>query len=168
MAKQSTPRRGSNNSPSVAPPDVATTDALIRAMYESVSFPPGSQPDFDRLRALFHPDGRIIPPRAERGAELEVLDVEEFISRSRVDVVSTGLERRGFQEQEIARRSAVFGSMVHILSTYESRYTLADPAPFQRGINSIQLVQDSYRFWILSILWEAERPGNPIPKAFLS
>ncbi len=167
MAKQSNPGRGSNSPPAVSPPDVATLDALVTAMYESVSFPPGSQPDFERLRALFHPEGRIIPPRTERGAELEVIDVENFIARSRVDVVTSGLERRGFQEREVARRSGVFGSMVHIFSTYESRYTANDPAPFQRGINSIQLVEDSNRFWILSILWEAERSGNPIPKSFL-
>jgi hypothetical protein len=167
MAKYPTPGRGVKPAPAAQDPDVATLDALVKAMYESVSFPPGSQPDFERLRRLFHPDGRIIPPRTERGAALEVLDVESFIARSREDVVTTGLERRGFHEQEIARRSGVFGSLVHLFSTYESRYTVNDSAPFQRGINSIQIVEDSQRFWILSIFWEAERPGLPIPRSFL-
>src|SRR5689334_22394368 len=118
MAKLSTGARGMKPSPAAPHPDVATVDAIVKAMYESVSFPPGTQPDFERLRSLFHPQGRIVPPRADRGAGLEVLDVGTFIDRSREDVVTTGLERRGFHEREIARRSAVFGPMVHIFSTY--------------------------------------------------
>jgi len=148
-------------------PDVSTLEAIVKALYESVSFSPGRQPDYTRFRSLFHPDSRVIPPKAEKSSSLVVMDVETFITRSREHVVTTGLERKGFFEREIARRVESFGILVHIFSTYESRHRAQDPDPIQRGINSIQLVKDAHRWWIVSILWDIERPGNPIPKAYL-
>jgi hypothetical protein len=159
--------RGNEAAPGAPPPDVVSPDAVVKALYESVSFVPGRQPDYNRLRALFHPDARVVPPRTEQGAGLEILDPDTFITRSREYVVTSGLERKGFCEKEVARRTGVFGSMIHLFSTYESRHTMNDPEPFQRGINSIQLVKDAHRFWIISILWESEGPGNPIPRSFL-
>ncbi len=56
---------------------------------------------------------------------------------------------------------------MHVFSTYESRRALSDPAPFARGINSIQLWFDGRRWWIVTIYWEGERPDNPIPASYL-
>ena len=167
MAKTPRGGRGTDAVPAAHQPDVATLDAIVKALYESVSFPPGRQPDYIRLKALLHPEGRIIPPRTETGAGIDILDPDSFIARSREFVVTTGMERQGFHEKEVARRTSLFGTMVHVLSTYESRHTVDDPVPFQRGINSIQIVKDQQRFWVVSILWETERPGHPIPRAFL-
>lgn len=167
MAHQTHGERGNETAPAAHKSELTTLDGVITALYESVSFPPGRQPDYGRLRTLFHPDARIVPPRTEKGSGLEVLDLDSFITSSAEHVVTSGLERLGFHEREVARRTSAFGTMVHLFSTYESRHTVNDPAPFQRGINSIQLVKDAHRFWVLSILWEAEGPGNPIPRAFL-
>ena len=149
------------------PDDVSTLDSIIRSLYESVSFPPSGQPDYKRLRSLFHPEGRLTPPKEDKTSKFLVLDVESFIKRSTQFVVATGLERKGFHEKEIARRTESFGPIVHVFSTYESRHRAEDPRPIQRGINSIQLVKEDNRWWVLNILWELERPGNPIPKGFL-
>lgn len=167
MAKPPHGGPGAETPPSAHHADVMTLDAVVKALYEAVSFPPGRQPDYQRLRGLFHPEGRIVPPRSEKAPGHEVLDLDRFIASSREFVVTTGLERQGFQEREIARRTSMYGAMAHLFSTYENRHATEDPAPFQRGINSIQLVKDPDRFWIVSILWEEERPGHPIPKAFL-
>ena len=40
--------------------------------------------------------------------------------------------------------------------------------PFTRGINSIQLLWDGRRWWIMNVFWDSERPGNPIPAEFES
>jgi hypothetical protein len=167
MAKLTDTKGGEGTLPPSHHPQVVTLDAIIQALYESVSFLPGRQPDYQRLRALFHPDARILPPRAERAAALELLDIDTFIMRSREVVVTTGLERLGFHEKEVARRTGTFGAMTHVFSTYESRHTMQDTVPLQRGINSIQLVRGSNRFWVVSMLWEAESPGHPIPRTFL-
>jgi hypothetical protein len=38
---------------------------------------------------------------------------------------------------------------------------------FQRGINSFQLMFDGERWWVVSIMWEAEAPNRPIPEKYL-
>ena len=150
------------------PDDVTTVEGMIKALYESVSFAPGGQPDYQRLRWLFHPDGKLIPPKNENEAKVSVMDVDTFNTRSREHVVISGLERKGFVEKEIARRSHAFGNIVQLFSTYESRHTMNDPTPIQRGINSIQLLKEGGRWWVISILWDVERSTNPIPKAYLT
>ncbi len=45
--------------------------------------------------------------------------------------------------------------------------TAADSAPFMRGINSIQLLNDGGRWWVVSVFWDAERPGLTIPSEYL-
>ena len=77
------------------------------------------------------------------------------------------LKRDGFWEREIARRVERYGNVAHVFSTYESRVNRADSPPFSRGINSIQLVTNGERWWVVTIFWDFERPGNPIPTEYL-
>ena len=148
-------------SPSVSA-DTSSIDTIIHALYESISFIPDSQPDFTRLKSLFHSRGRLIPPSENEGKGIKVLDVDEFIRNSREAIIIGGMESKGFFERELHRQTESFGNIVHAFSTYESRFNPADKEPIQRGINSIQLVRDQGRWWVLTILWDAERPGNPI------
>ena len=39
--------------------------------------------------------------------------------------------------------------------------------PFARGINSFQLMNDGTRWWVVSIMWDSERPDNPIPDRYI-
>ena len=51
-------------------------------------------------------------------------------------------------------------------SVYETR--LSKDAPLlKRGINSLQLLWEAERWWILSIVWDNERPENLIPPELL-
>jgi hypothetical protein len=56
-----------------------------------------------------------------------------------------------------------FGNVSQVFSSYESRNEKGGK-PFERGINSIQMFDDGKRWWVLSILWDTERQGNPLPK----
>lgn len=142
--------------------DGGSVDSIVRALYEAISFAPGTQPDYHRLRSLFHHDGKLIPPRGDRDEQVPVMSVETFIRKSREHLIMTGLEAKGFFEKEVHRAADSFGNIAHVLSTYESRHTPQDAVSIQRGINSIQLVNDRGRWWVLSVLWDVERPGNPI------
>ena len=73
----------------------------------------------------------------------------------------------GFFEREIAQTSDTFGGVTHRFSTYDSKRTAQDAQPFARGINSIQLLNDGRRWWVVTIYWDSERPGNPIPQKYL-
>ena len=81
-----------------------------------------------------------------------------------VDASDKGLEG-GFYEQEVHRETQRFGNIAHIFSTYESRVKADGPA-IARGINSIQLLWDESRWWVVSIFWDSETPANPIPPEY--
>ena len=59
--------------------------------------------------------------------------------------------------------------MVDVFSTYESRHAVGDLKPFARGINSIQLLKDGERYWIVNVFWDPvnQFPPNPIPVKYL-
>ena len=153
-----------------APADAASVDAIISALYGSVSHPADGRPDFDRMRQIFLYVGMLVPPKAA-GADFRPMDVDQFAER--VDAAAAARKAKGepatgFYEREVARRSDCFGNICQIFSTYEARHAPTDATPFTRGINSIQLLRDGPRWWIASVVWDAERPDNPIPAQYLS
>ncbi len=151
----------------VSPADVASIDAIIMAAYDSISGPPGKR-DWNRVRSLFIPGARLIPTE-ENAGEISLggqiaphlLDVDGFIER-----IHDHVEKNGFFEREIARRSEQFGHIAHVWSTYESRHNADDSEPFMRGINSIQLFYDGSRWWMLTIYWQHESTEHPVPEKY--
>ena len=91
-----------------------------------------------------------------------MLSADDYASRS-----APGLERSGFFERELARRTESFGNIMHVFSSYDSRRGASDEKPFARGINSFQLLKDGGRWWVVTIFWDSERPDNPIPEKYL-
>src|SRR5438876_1744310 len=150
---------------SVNPADVASIEAIVTAVYDSIPGPPRKR-DWNRERSLFIPGARLIPMaknagEANSGGEIapQMLDIEGFIAR-----VGDYVEKNGFFEKEIARRTEQFGHIAHVWSTYESRHREDDPEPFMRGINSIQLLYDDSRWWIVTVYWQHESLEDPIPE----
>ncbi len=144
--------------------DFATIDSIITAMYESISGPKGTPGQWERDRALHHPKALLIPAKqASGGPAAGVFDFDGFVeSRGRF------LEDNDFYEVEIGRQEFRFGVIAHVLSAYEARTA---PAPagkvLRRGVNSIQLMHDGERWWILSTLWDNEREGVELPANLL-
>ena len=149
--------------PPAQPADVNSMDAIIDALYDVISGPAGKKRDYNRLRSLFHPSARMIPsgPRRAGGFGTRVHTVEEYIAAS-----APLMEREGFFEREVARRTEQFGPLAHVFSTYESRHKAEDPKPFARGINSIQLFNDGQRWWVLTIAWANETAQQPLPEKY--
>jgi hypothetical protein len=147
------------------PADGASIDSILSATYDVISGPVGKKRDWDRFRALFATGARLIPtgPRKEGGVESRVVDVEGYIERS-----AKYLESNGFYEREVARHTDSFGQIAQVFSTYESRHKADDAAPFVRGINSFQLMNDGKRWWIVTIFWQGEGAGAEIPEKYLT
>jgi hypothetical protein len=149
------------------PADVKSMDAILAAIYDTISGPAGGR-DWDRLRSLFHAGARLIPcgrstqDQEKAATRARVLTVEEFIK-----IIEPRTKAEGFFEREIARRVDRFGAVAQVFSTYESRHAANDPQPFVRGINSIQLFFDGARWWVVTIFWDSERPGQSIPEDYL-
>ncbi|MCE7991221.1 MAG: hypothetical protein HEP71_04540 [Roseivirga sp.] len=144
--------------------DVESVDAIIAALYDVISGPAGEKRDWDRMKSLFIPEGRLIPTFKKPDGKVGYLwwSIQEYI-----DQAGAGLEKNGFFEVEVARKQENYGTVVHLFSTYESRRNLDDEKPFARGINSIQLMYDSERWWIMNVFWRGESPDNKIPQAYL-
>ena len=144
--------------------DVSSMDAIVAALYDVISGPAGQKRDWDRFRSLFVPSARLIPTLRQPSGEFgtRTYSVDGYAS-----AVGGSLENSGFFEKEVARQTETFGNIAQLFSTYESRRGGADPKPFARGINSIQLMNDGSRWWIVSVYWQAERADNPIPSKYL-
>ena len=145
--------------------DLSTLDGIIGALYDSISGPAGVERDGRRFRSLFLEGGaRLIRTtlREDGSAVPSVMGVDEYL-RAAAEYFS----EHSFYEREIARRVERFGHVAHALSTYESRRDAADPEPFARGVNSIQLFHDGRRFRVVTVFWDFERPDNPIPADYL-
>lgn len=146
------------------PDDVKSVDAIITALYDVISGPAGHKRDWDRFRSLFVPGARLIPTgRRPTGEQvMRVLTPHDYVTNA-----GSRLEQDGFFEREIGRQTQTFGSIAHVFSAYDSKRTLADSVPFTRGINSIQLLNDGKRWWVVTIFWDSERADNRIPAELL-
>lgn len=149
--------------------DGSSVDAIVAALYASVSHGEDGQPNFDRMRAIFLQVGMLVPPKDPRSELFTVLDVDGFEERVRKSIAA-GKQKgdpTSFFEREAARKTDCFGNVCQVFSTYESRRAPSDEKPFVRGINSIQLVNDGRRWWIASVIWDTEKPDRPIPPQYL-
>jgi len=152
-----------NALPAAKPADVSSRDAIVAALYDSISGPAGDR-NWDRFRSLFIPQAQLIATFKKKDGTLtyRAVTVQGYI-----DGADKYFKEHGFFEREISRKVETFGSITHIFSTYESRET-ADGKPFERGINSIQLFNDGSRWWVVGVYWTGETPENPIPERYLT
>jgi hypothetical protein len=162
---QAAPAPAAATMPAANPADVASVDAIIAALYDVISGPAGQARNWDRMRSLFIPGARLIPTgqRPDGTTGHRVLTVEDYIATS-----GPQLEKNGFFEREIGRKVEQFGSVTHAFSAYDSKRTAQDEKPFSRGINSIQLLNDGKRWYVVTIFWDSERPNNQIPEKYLT
>jgi len=142
--------------------DTTSPDAIIAALYDVISGPAGQARDWDRFRGLFAPGARLIPAAPRQDGSIPVaLSPDEYIKRANDSLL------KGFFEREVSKKVDGFGTILHVFSTYESKRAATDEKPFARGINSIQLMQHGGRWWVVTVLWDQERPDNPIPAKYL-
>ena len=149
--------------------DGSSVDTVIASLYESVSHGPEYEPNWRRMRNLFIPEGKFIPPKRPDTETFTVLDFDGFqgFFMKATEAAKQRGDSTAFFETEVARSLDCFGNVCQAFSTYESRHAPADPKPFASGINSIQFVNDGRRWWIASVAWDTQRPDNPIPAEYL-
>jgi len=143
------------------PEDVKSRDAILHAIYDVISGPAGGR-DWNRFRSLFLPQARFTEVSTGHDGQKAIMtwNVDEFV-RDAGQVFA----KDPFYEKAIVNRAESFGDVSQVFSSYESRRNPADK-PFERGINSIQLLNDGKRWWVLSILWDKERKDNLLPARY--
>jgi hypothetical protein len=147
--------------PTAKAEDVASIDAIITTLYAVISGPVGQARDWARMRSLFVPGGRLMPTRTQAGkSAVRLMEVNDYIA-----LAGPNLERGGFHEKEIARVTEQFGPIAHVFSTYAGK--MAADTVETRGINSIQLLHDGTRWWVMNVYWAAETKDLPLPPKYL-
>lgn len=146
------------NPVTASPEDVRSIDAVIKAVYSVISGPAGER-DWDRFHSLFKPDAGMGAMAPTKGGSLTY---KRMTPKEYQEMNAPYFSQYGFYEEEIGRETSIFGEVAHVWSAYEFKSS-PEGATQQRGINSIQLVFDQGRWWVTNILWNSERPGNPIP-----
>jgi len=144
--------------------DVKSIDAVVEALYNVISGDSAVKRNWDRMRTLFIPEAKMMSTGIRRDGTMSyrAITLADYIR------ISGPLLEKGFFETEISRKTEQFGNIAHVFSTYESKFKQTDARPFSRGINSIQLMFDGKRWWVVSVFWTGESPTNLIPAKYLN
>ncbi|HEX2329984.1 MAG TPA: hypothetical protein VHN74_14760 [Candidatus Angelobacter sp.] len=149
--------------PAAKPGDVDSIEHILGALYDVISGPAGPR-DWDRFKSLFYPGARLMPTGKNDKGEItaRVLTADDYVTRGQAV-----FSKEGFFERSIANKIEHWDRIAHVWSTYESRHAKDDAKPFARGINSIQLLYDGKRWWVMSIFWQAEDKEHQLPEQYL-
>jgi hypothetical protein len=135
----------------------ADTAAIPAAIDAAITGPA----DKDRacMKELFIPEARLIAVTvaADGKSSYQVLTLDDWMAR---------VKARGhaqLEEKQLKFHTQHYGNIVHLWSTYALR---SDGKQVARGINSIQAIKEANGWRVLSIMWQAESPGAPIPKEY--
>lgn len=134
-------------------------DAIIDALYDVISGPAGER-DWDRFHGLFYRGASMGAVQKSSGGDLTfaMFSPEAYVAKN-----GPFFEQRGFWEEEIGRTTSRFGELAHVFSAYQFRLDSEDAPVSVRGVNSIQLIYESDRWWVVSVYWNAERDDLPLP-----
>lgn len=143
---------------------VKTLDSTIKTLYSVISGEKGEARNWELFNYLFKPEAKLIPTGTNKqGAHMaRYMTPQQYINTS-----GKWLVDNGFFEKEIARSVHKFGNIAQVFTTYEAYRSKSDTKPFMRGINSIQMLYDNHRWWIINVYWQQESKKNPIPKKYL-
>jgi len=141
------------------PDDTSSVDNIIKGLYHVISGPAGER-NWGRFKNLFTAEAKMgVTVTNKEGVDMyRSFSPDEYIEKN-----GPYLLTHDFTEKEIARNIQSFGNLVHVFSTYEF-ISGTDKA---RGINSIQLVYQKSRWYIASIIWQAENEAFKLPEKYL-
>ncbi len=143
--------------------DVGSIEGIVKASYEAISGGVGVARDWGRDRTLFDPNSRSVAVSVD--AKTGVITTRANTEQDFADADDAWMVKNGFNERELAHVIKRYGNVATVLSSYEGK--TADGKVLTRGVNIFQLYFDGKRWWILSMVWDEERPGSPIPPELL-
>jgi len=134
-------------------------DQVIKALYDVISGPVGPR-NWGRFRSLFHQDAFMAAFNAKR--ELRKFSPIQYVQNN-----GPFFMQASFNEKEIGRKVNQFGNVAQVFTAYEFNAGTTPPMT-KRGINSIELIKEKGRWFIMSITWDEESKDQPIPSMYLN
>lgn len=148
--------------PAATPADVATIAEIVRVSYEVISGPAGTPRQWRRDSTLYAPTATFVATSERDGKTRVTTMTPEDYRQAR----NAGFVANGLFETEIGSRIERFGSVAQVRSVSESRHTPDGPV-IGRYVNYFMLNWDGTRWWITGMVWDEERPNNPISKSWI-
>lgn len=145
--------------PAADPADVTEIDGIIKALYDVISGPAGPR-NWDRFRSLFHKDAFMAAFNAKK--ELRKFSPAQYAQNN-----GPFFMQNSFNEKEVGRTVNQFGNVAQVFTAYEFNAGTTPPTT-KRGINSVSLIKEKGRWFIMSITWDEESKDQPIPPAYLN
>ena len=141
------------NNPASPATDFESLDALITAMYDTVSDAREGL-DMELERQIFTPDARLIRTGLNEDGTpwRKVMTIDDFEADTRDFLASTD-----FYEYETARTVIDCTPFAYVLSEYEAKTDLESDELYLSGVNSIQCLFDGTRWWIHTMMWNQRR-----------
>ncbi|MGD2294421.1 MAG: hypothetical protein PVF22_01120 [Candidatus Aminicenantes bacterium] len=137
-------------------------EKLIRGLYASVTFEPGTIPDWEYVRKFFIPEA-VFGVRQTR-TSMEVLSVDEFVTWWESDIKKHKMKERGFKESVEKLKKTDYGNIAQVFVVYKARFMIPKNAPGQLGLDSFSLIKKDGRWWIVSVANDIITPENPLPE----
>ncbi len=138
-----------------------TPEQAVRELYDLVTFPAGTTPDWDKVKSLFIPEA-VIVLRTSRDATT-VFSVDGFVADFVRFIEQAKVEQTGFAEKIIRMEPMVFGDMAQFLVLYEASIPGTDFPP-QQGVDNFSLIRMDGQWKIAAITNEAPAEGRPLPE----
>jgi hypothetical protein len=145
------------------PQDVDSPEAIVRASFDVESGPVGAPRDWARQRTLYDPAGSFVA--TGRDPVTGALQPRRRTFQEYVDMMDEYSVHTGFVDKPLGCITNKRKYVASVTCGYEGR---EGSKVTERGVDIFQLYNDGQRWWILSVVWDKEEPGNPIPVELLS
>ncbi|NGP89725.1 hypothetical protein [Fodinibius halophilus] len=140
----------------------ASADAVIDDLYNTISFSPDNDPDYDAFETLFTQNSRLISVGDTSSVTLTPADYKKAMLRQREEGKIIA-----FKEYELHRKTEQYGPILHLFSTYQAELQTPDGDTILRGINGIQMMKKDGQWKVVSLIWHEEDKAHPLPKKYL-
>jgi hypothetical protein len=137
-----------------------TADAVVRELYDLVTFEAGTTPDWDQVRAAFL-DEAVIVLRTSR-TESTVMSLDGFIQDWLDFIERANVSETGFEEKVLQTVPLEFKDIAHVLVLYEA-HVPGSPRPPQQGVDSFSLVRRDGAWKIAAVANDIPDPQHPVP-----
>ena len=128
--------------------DQEKIDQTIQELFKAICFKKDTATNMRDLIPIFIEGGLLIDYNGEAPIVLTVGDfVDDFEGRVRQGLIQS------LDDREVRSFTSIYGKIAHRTSYYEARHSEADPEPFARGVNSIQLIRESDSWKVASMSW---------------
>jgi hypothetical protein len=155
--------RVSGSASAANPDDVKTLDSIIAASYEALSGPVGKPRQWARYLSLLDPQARLVSTSVDAATgqpKIVRWNREEYAAAANEYLVKTG-----FVDRKLGCVTNQYGNVATVRCGFEG---LEQSKLVERGAAIYQIYNDGNRWWITSVVWDQERPGNLLPAELLT